>query len=138
MVGGGHRGPRDLLANSGFPDALNDLWAFFVDNQSNEPLPLTGYAQCVRFQVATQSEANNATPATSQTFVEAECPTAGSRFVIGGGLSNGGGWNQIGVNATFPGGFAGPPKGSWSIWTDNRTLATISVSAHAVCAPSLR
>ena len=134
VVGGGHRGSQSLTANSGFVSGAE--WAFFVDNHENAPLPFSGFATCVRFPTEVVSESDPDTPFGTQTFVEAECPAG--RFVVGGGSSNGGSYDQVGLNATFPGGFAGPPARTWSVWTDNRAGAELPVTAQAVCAPALR
>jgi hypothetical protein len=133
---GGHLGAKALAHGSGW--ATPSFWTYFIDNSSNEALPLTAYAICVKFPVSEELGTVNA-GATSETFAAATCPS--DMHVVGGGLSNGAGNNQIGTNSTFP--LDGPddsaaPEDGWGLWVDNMTLDPISNSAHAVCAGSLR
>jgi hypothetical protein len=133
---GGHKGSKTVAENSGWSTLTS--WTYFIDNASNQALPVTAYAICVKFPVAIASGMITAGPQ-SESFVGGTCPS--DKHVVGGGLSNGAGVDQMWTNSTHPtdGGDNGSaPDDGWGAWVDNTTMNGISASAHAVCAGPLK
>lgn len=131
-TGGGHRGGPALAQNSGF--AIPGQWAMFLDNYANEALPVTGYAVCVRFEVEITSQgATVVGPAKSGN--NADCPP-GTR-PVGGGQSNGAGWQEFRVSSTAPLAFGDSAPHGWVVFVDSYTTDSRSLTAQAICSAPL-
>jgi hypothetical protein len=125
VLSGGTRGPDELSQNSGFPEGDN-AWGFYVDNQGTHEVQVRGYAVCADINVRLISVAAMAPPNNFDT-AQASCPQ--HKRVVGGGQSNGAGYNRIAANRMTPVGDDG-----WLASVNNYDAAiTFDYTAYAVC-----